>query len=187
MPCYLGLQLLIAFYLGRRQFWVKQQNWGRSLLSILLASQIISCTASAITPTWWVEQGSYDHPAVADTLIATLAPGDPSPLIFSQAYIPRLISLSYQLRPDAQIAIIPDGNLNPIATTLTGDRPLYLYRPSPAWLAQIQQQYPGAIAQPIYQSPPQFTYLKPLAQHSNIQVYRLTLTEKGIQKMEINQ
>ncbi|MEM9245832.1 MAG: glycosyltransferase family 39 protein, partial [Cyanobacteria bacterium P01_F01_bin.153] len=153
VPCYLGLQLLIAFYLGRRQFWVQQQNWGRSLLGLILASQIVSCTASAIAPTWWVEQGSYDHPAVAEILNATLAPGDPSPLILSQAYIPRLISLSYQLRPDAQIAIRPNGNLD----NISGDRPVYLYRPSPEWLARIQQQYPaGAIAQPIYQSPPQF-------------------------------
>ncbi|MGD1936235.1 MAG: hypothetical protein ACFCA4_01580 [Cyanophyceae cyanobacterium] len=175
VPCYLGLQLLIAFYLGRRQFWVQQQNWGRSLLGLILASQIISCTASGIANTWWVEQGSYDHPAVADTLNAILAPGDPYPLILSQAYIPRLISLSYQLRLDARIAIIPDGNISIVTDSQPSDFLLYLYRPSPKWLAQIQQQYPGAIAQPVYQSPPQFPYLPPLANHSAVQIYQLTL------------
>ena len=175
VPCYLGLQLLIAFYLGRRLLWVKQQNWGRSLLGILLASQIISCSASAIAPTWWVEQGSYDHPTVAQILNQIVAPGDPSPLILSQAYIPRLISLSYHLRPDAEIVILPDGQLNNPVIKAASNRPLYLYRPSPEWITQIQQEYPGAITTPIYQSPPQFRYLPPLAQHSIIQIYQLQL------------
>ncbi|MEM1425743.1 MAG: hypothetical protein AAGF75_04225, partial [Cyanobacteria bacterium P01_H01_bin.130] len=167
--CYLGLQLLVSFYLGRRLKWASQQNWGRSLLALILTSQIISCTASAIAPTWWVEQGSYDHPNVA----AVLNDND-APLILSQAYIPRLVSLSYQLRPDAQIAIRPDGNLEDLVR-LSGDRPLYLYRPSPQWLDQIRQQYPSAEIESVYQSPAQFTYLAPLNQHSAIQIYRLTL------------
>ena len=164
VPCYLGLQLLIAFYLGRRQFWVNQRTWGRSLLGLILTSQIISCSASAIAPTWWVEQGSYDHPDVAAVLNEAAAP-----LILSQAYIPRLVSLSYQLRPDAQIAIRPDGKVE----DLQGDRPIYLYRPSPTWLDQIRQHYPNATADITYQSPPQFTYLPPLNQHSTIQIYQL--------------
>ncbi|GAB4341634.1 MAG: hypothetical protein Fur0042_03240 [Cyanophyceae cyanobacterium] len=153
---YLAVQIAIAGWLGLGLERPKSRQMSQILTAIALGVSLLSCATSYPADTWWPKQGSYDQPAIARIVNQT-----ERPLILSDRYWPRLFSLSYDLRPDAAIAFLPES---PAPLNLPRDRPLFLYRPADALRDRLKAQ--GYGLRDRYRAPRRYPYLPPIDRHA---------------------
>jgi uncharacterized membrane protein len=102
IPCYLAVQLAIAFLID----WFSRQakpHWRRWLGQLLWTSLIIggiaSCWISSQSLSGWSKYSGYYDPAIATIINAT-----PNPLVISSNSV-RLLSLSYSLNPNTKLQL----------------------------------------------------------------------------------
>jgi uncharacterized membrane protein len=109
IPCYLGIDLAVAYCLTTNIFATK---WWRSLLGKIIAIgliivQIASCGSISSSETWWNKSSSIANPSIAKTIDRTSRPlliANDSPLKYDKAFF-QLISLSYLLEPKVRIQL----------------------------------------------------------------------------------
>lgn len=161
VPCYLGLQLAMAAFLGQRMG--QSRRW-RGAIAVALSVGMVSGAIALPARTWWTKQGSFDNPAVA----AAITTSD-QPLIVATFYLPRLLSLSYELPPQTRYQLAAE----PLITDLpTAALDVFLYRPSQELRDRLAAD-PRYHLEPAYQSPPLYTYLPPVSRHAELWIDRL--------------
>lgn len=164
IPCYLGIQLAVAYLLWKQTTNHQRPYLWRWIAIAIVSSSILSCAVNSQAESWWNKYGSYYNPQVARLINQTK-----QPLAIANAYVPRIISLSYLLNPDAKIQFIPETNLSKIPN---GYSHVFLYRPSPKLESRLKKQLNYKI-ETVYQSPPVYQYLKPISQQGEIWISKL--------------
>jgi uncharacterized membrane protein len=138
IPCYPGVQLAVAYFLGLKLATGKSL-W-RWVLSISLIASIISCGMSAAAESWWHQVPSYQNPEVLHLL--NREAGRTSPVLLADTgddftNTGDLISLSYGLSPDVRLFLV---NATPDLKPIANESEIYVFRPSKTLKAAIAQQ-----------------------------------------------
>lgn len=170
IPVYLALQITVSYYISDQ---IQQQQhppkitqfskphpapWGKLLLIVLLSIGILSCSISSPAEVWWTKGGSYHHPEIAKIINQSQ-----NPLLISDGKIPRILSLTYLLKPTVKIQLVHPWELPPIPAGFT----LFLYAPSPGLVNEIAK-LPNYSEKTCHTFSPIYQYLEPLAKHSNL-------------------
>ena len=112
MPCYLGIQLAIAYLFAAKisksiQIW--QQRLWRIVMVALISGGIVSCAVSSQAQTWWNKYNSYHIPDVARIINQS-----ERPLVLWSGVPP--LDLTYLLNPNVKLQPVmrqtidlPDG------------------------------------------------------------------------------
>ncbi len=168
-PGYLAVQLAVAGALAH--LWLQRRQLALLLTALVLLLSLRSSLEALASPTWWSKLGNIDQ-----AQIATAVNRWPRPLLISEDYLPRLLALSTQLRDDADLQILPAGGLT--SAILSQDRPLLLYRPSPAWLIRLQTHLGGLGVTPtlrqLVRTPSRYPYLPDVDAHTRLWLVQLS-------------
>jgi uncharacterized membrane protein len=103
IPCYLGIQLAVAYLLASKMSQINTSDWQRSgwqLLTVaVLGAGVLSCAVSAPAQVWWNQVYNRPNPEIAKILEQAQRP-----LIIADGRAGELLSLGHLLDP--QIALI---------------------------------------------------------------------------------
>lgn len=137
IPCYLGIQLAVAYLLATRitslsiKSW-QQRLWQMSVIA-LVSCGILSCAISSQADTWWNKYSSYYNPQIAHIINQAT-----NPLVISGAEkASRLTSLSYMLEPQVQFLLINGQNIPKITD---GFSDVFLFRPSEELQSNLEKE-----------------------------------------------
>lgn len=133
IPCYIGIQLAVAYVLTIQITAKSVERWKQKLwqivMVVLVALGILSCAISSQANTWWNKYSSYYEPQMASLINRSV-----SPVVIGEDPI-RLISLSYLVAPhvkfqriETKSPQIPDGFSD-----------MFLYRPSSNLRHELEQ------------------------------------------------
>ena len=134
IPSILGIQVSIAYWLGRDKFFSSKIRMG--ILSLFVILGIVSCTISSQANTWWNKVVGYDN-----AVIANIINQYEKPLIISNnrdINIGSLISLSYLLEDKVRLLLTTTENI-PIVKQ-DGFSEVLIWNLSEDSLTQFQEQ-----------------------------------------------
>jgi uncharacterized membrane protein len=134
IPCYIGIQLAVAYFLTLQMTDKSVKKWQRnvwqSVMIVLVSLGIVSCAISSQASTWWNKYSSYYEPQVASLINQSAAP-----IVIVEDPI-RLMSLNYLVtskvkwqRIETDSPQIPGGFSD-----------TFLFRPSDQLRRQLEQQ-----------------------------------------------
>ncbi|WP_016951206.1 glycosyltransferase family 39 protein [Anabaena sp. PCC 7108] len=139
IPCYLGIQLPVAYLLATQIISSKQivRKFWKSVLAGLISIGILSCAVSSQADGWWLK-GRNTH-----SQIARIINQSPKPLLISSTYslnIGNLMSLSHLLNEKVQIQLVLNSN-SALPDIPDGFSDLFLYSPSPEFKTELEKKY----------------------------------------------
>ncbi|MEG4067181.1 glycosyltransferase family 39 protein [Microcoleus sp. Pol11C2] len=111
IPCYLGIQISVAYFFTQLQVTAQLQKLWRLALVLLLSMGIASCCLYVSADNWWNKSGSLLNVSIARTVNSAS-----KPLIitdFSEYIvwdIGNLLGMSHQLDPKAKLLLMPPQN-----------------------------------------------------------------------------
>lgn len=136
MPCYLGIQLSIAYLLATQTAisskW-RQTFWQVVMLLLILSGVISSVISSQAKISWNKNMSITKHyPEIAQIINKT-----EQPLVVSNGSATSVLSLSYLLKPNVQLQLVLPPNIPNINYGLTE---VFLFDSSETLLQILQQQ-----------------------------------------------
>lgn len=144
IPSLLGVELAIAYLLGRNLANPSLKPWHQKfwqlLLVILFSGSILSCSVSAQAKLWYNKGHNGGNIAVGKIVNQTT-----HPLLISDAEVGHILSLSHSLNPNVQILLQPSGTFKVYLPTVEelerfSDVFLYRYHPNKVWLKELAKQ-----------------------------------------------
>lgn len=163
IPCYLGIQLSVAYLLAHKIVGIKntgQQKIWQFVMASLITLGVASSVINSQAKTWWHQTLNRDTPAVAAIINQAK-----NPLVISNSNSANLLSLSYLLNPNVQFLYKPKcytscniinrkhkkvediedkPNLPNIPNGFS-DVFLFEISPSPEWVSQLGKNQPYKI------------------------------------------
>lgn len=140
IPCYLGIQLAVAYLLTAKitfistYFW-KQKLW--QLITVLVVSGgVLSCSISSQAEAWWNKYGDYYNPWIAHFINQTI-----DPLVISSSNpvdIGRVLSLSYLLAPEVKLQLVVDSKIPKIPNNFNS---VFLFNSPEALQEELGKDY----------------------------------------------
>lgn len=108
-PCYLGIQLAVAYLLSTQITFfssnaLQQKLWQLFMLT-LISVGVLSCAISSQAETWWNKLYSNSNPPIAQIVNQAT-----QPLLLSKAAVGSVLSLSYLLEPNVQLQLVFEPN-----------------------------------------------------------------------------
>jgi uncharacterized membrane protein len=107
IPCYLGIQLTVAYLLATKlntsifsNTW-RQKLW-QIVMVVLISCGVLSCAMSSQAEVWYNKEYNGTNPEVARLINQA-----PRPLLISDAQMADILSLSYLLNPKVQLLLKP--------------------------------------------------------------------------------
>lgn len=164
---YLAVQLALASALG--QLWLRQRTLSIALAALVLILSLQSSLRALAAPTWWSKQGSIDQGSIAEAINDFQ-----TPLVVAEGYLPRLLSLSAALHPDAELLVLQPGQPWPAAAN-PARRPVLLYRPSAGLLDKLAPME----TRDLIHTPSRYPYLPAVDAHTRL--WLVQLHPEGIQ------
>lgn len=154
IPCFVGLQLAVVYLLAT-YFTAPRQSWkfrlATVIFSILIVLGIASCSVYTQANTWWNKVLNSNYPQVADIINR-----HDRPLIIADAfgYNPAsLISLSYLLKPNTQLLLLPAvGNSFPVNALPGNIQTIFLFNLPEVFRQQFEAKYQRPLV-PAFQDP----------------------------------
>lgn len=136
IPCFLGIQLAVAFLLTVKlaSEQRRERKYWRYAAIALIFSGILSCGVSAQFPVWWHKSFAKSR---YNPQIAEIVNRSDRPLVISDEIHGQVLSLSHLLEPDVQLQLLVEPSVPRVAEG-GGDR--FLYRPSESLRQGIEQQ-----------------------------------------------
>ncbi|NER33911.1 MAG: hypothetical protein F6J93_07665 [Oscillatoria sp. SIO1A7] len=140
-PCYLGIQLAVAYLLADRisisrfSLGNRRNTWAPAVLGVLISAGVLSCGISSQADTWWHKVARYRNPQAARIINQT-----PRPLVISDNWdvnFGNLISISYLLEDKVRLQLVDRPQLPEIAS---GFSDIFLFAPSPDLLLDIEKK-----------------------------------------------
>lgn len=159
MPGYLAVQLTLAGALS--QLWLHRRGLAMATATLVLLVSLHSSLRSLVAPTWWTKQGSIDQLSIAAAIDRFQ-----QPLVVSEGYLPRLLSLGANLKSDASIQVLTAATSAGLQATR--NRPVLLYRPSATLLAQLTPP-----VQELLRTPSRYPYLPAVDAHTRLWLVQL--------------
>ena len=133
IPCYIGIQLAVAYVLTIQITAKSVERWKQKLwqivMVVLVALGILSCAISSQANTWWNKYSSYYEPQMASLINRSV-----SPVVIGEDPI-RLMSLSYLVAPHVKFQRIETKS--PQIPDEFSD--MFLYRPSGELRHELEQ------------------------------------------------
>ena len=108
MPCYLGIQLAIAYLFAAKiskSFQIWQQKLWRIAMVALISGGIVSCAVSSQAQTWWNKYNSFHIPDVARIINQS-----ERPLVLWSGVPP--LDLTYLLNPNVRLQPVMRQTIN---------------------------------------------------------------------------
>jgi hypothetical protein len=134
IPCYLGIQISVAYLFTQLQFTIQLQKLWRVALVVLLSIGIASCCLYLSADNWWHKSGSLLNISIARTFNSAS-----KPLIitdFSEYIvwdIGNLLGMSHQIDPKAKFVLMSPKNVE-----IPGNfNEIFLYSVSPELKTEI--------------------------------------------------
>ncbi|MFN6571356.1 glycosyltransferase family 39 protein [Dendronalium sp. ChiSLP03b] len=137
MPCYVGVQLIIAYLLATQIFsanLINRKFW-QLIIVILIAAGVLSCGVSSQAETWW-NKGSHANPQIARIINKTK-----NPLLISSnnsLNIGDLMSLSHLLNDKVHMQLLIEPNMPQVPD---GFSDIFLYNPSKVFQSKLEKIY----------------------------------------------
>lgn len=128
IPCYLAIQLAVAYLLSKKFFTNKL--W-QLIAVVLISGGVVSCAISSQAETWWNKYSSYYNPQVARIINKKN-----QPLVIASNAI-RATSLSYLLNPKVNLMLVKEPNVPKIPGNFSD---LFLFRPAKTLKSGIEKQ-----------------------------------------------
>jgi uncharacterized membrane protein len=137
IPCYVGIQLAVAYLLASQIISNKviQRRFWRLVLVAVISTGILSCAVSSQAETWW-SKGSHANPQIARIINSST-----KPLFFSSNYslnIGDIMSLSHLLKSNVQMQLVPEPNLPKIPDNFSD---VFLYNPSKQFKSDLEKTF----------------------------------------------
>ncbi len=105
-PCFLGIQLTVAYTIATKLSASFIKNWQQKLwqtiLFLVVSGGVVSCVISSQSEVWWTKYYSNRLPAVAEIINQS-----PNPLLISDSQTGDLLTLSYLLKPNVSLIVNP--------------------------------------------------------------------------------
>lgn len=136
IPCFSSIQLAVVYLFAQRIFFVStqwQHRFWRIALVALLSIGVISCADISQSAIWWNKAEGNDNYHLAQ-IINTAN----KPLLVSDAYFVRVISLSYLLTQNVQFQLVVKPNIPQIPPEFSN---VFLYEPSQTLRDGLKKQY----------------------------------------------
>lgn len=146
LPCYLGIQLAVAYTIAGKTSLISTNSYQRKLwqfvMVILLAFGVISCVVSSHSQMWWNKSyHDYDHQ------MAQLINQAPRPLLVCVgSHAVNAMPISYLLEPKVRLQLVIEPNLPKISE---GFSDVFLYRPVEALLVKLKKEQRYKL-EPVY-------------------------------------
>ena len=152
IPCYLGVQLAVAYLFAAKITSYKnrgQKIW-QMIFIVIITGSIISCAVSSQAEFWWnksPDKHKYNSQIayIVNSTVRPLLISDDSPLI-SDSFACRILALSYLLNPKVQLQLVLEPNIPKISD---GFSDVFLFSPSEALRLSIEKQ--AYIAELVFQ------------------------------------
>ena len=128
IPCYLGIQLAVAYLFSNK---ITANKLWRIIAVVLISLGVVSCAISSRAETWWNKYSSYYNPPVARIINQTK-----QPLVIGSNAI-QVTSLSYLLAPKVRLMLVKEPNVPKIPGKFSD---VFLFRPAKSLKAGIEQQ-----------------------------------------------
>jgi hypothetical protein len=148
IPCYLGIQISVAYclvsLLASNAFGSWQQVLALAVLGGAIALSILSCSIGARTPIGWNKVISYYNPPIAEIINQS-----PRPLLIANTSmgVGEILSLSRLLKPNVTLQLTVD----PIVPQIRPDfSDIFLMTYSQSLRSQLAAQQQASL-QPAYQ------------------------------------
>ncbi len=137
IPCYVGIQLAVAYLLATqiisskliaRKFW-------QLVMVVVISAGVVSCTVSSQAETWW-NKSSHANPQIARIINKAN-----DPLLISSNYslnIGDLMSLIHLLDHKVQMQLVTEPSIPNIPD---GFSELFLYNPSKIFRYELEKKY----------------------------------------------
>jgi uncharacterized membrane protein len=139
IPCYLGIQLTVAFLLATKISSLSVKPWRHKVWQlvtiVLVSSGVISCTISSQADTWGGSGRLYFR-------VASIINKATNPLVISNIYdlLPgRHIALSYLLEPKVKLLFVEQPNI-PNIQIPNGFSDVFVFEPFPKLREQLEQK-----------------------------------------------
>jgi uncharacterized membrane protein len=136
IPCFLGIQVAVAYVLATKITNINTKQHKRWLYSLiaLISSGVISCAVSSYFDIWWHNShtNSKYNPEVARIVNQT-----ERPLLVTDEIPGRVLSFSYLLEPDVNLQLVVEPNIPQIPGEFSH---VFLYRPSEGLQLGIEKE-----------------------------------------------
>ena len=134
MPCYLGMQISVAYLFTKVQVTVQLQKLWRVALVILISMGIASCYLYLSADNWWNKSGSLLNVSITRTINLASQPLILTDLSgYSVLNIGNLLGMSRQFNPKAKLLLMSPKNIE-----IPGNfNDIFLYNISPELKTQL--------------------------------------------------
>ncbi|MBD1925476.1 glycosyltransferase family 39 protein [Trichocoleus sp. FACHB-90] len=132
-PCYLGIQLAVAYLLANKIFSGSQQQLWKGITTGLFLAGVVSCASMPITETSW-------HKATNSPQLVSIINKANKPLLISTNHydnLSEILSYSYLLEPKVKLQLVTEPNLPKIAD---GFSDVFVLHPSKEWLSKLEKE-----------------------------------------------
>jgi uncharacterized membrane protein len=137
IPCYVGIQLAVAYLLASHIISnkvLKGRFWNLVLVAVI-STGVLSCAVNSQAETWW-NKGSHANPQIARIINNSM-----KPLFISSNYslnIGDIMSLSHLLKSNVQMQLVTEPNIPKIAD---GFSDVFLYNPSKKFKSDLEKTF----------------------------------------------
>ncbi len=136
IPCYLGIQVTIAYWLSNAKF-SRRRILPAIMIAVLITVGGVSCAISSQANTWWNKLVSYHNPEIASIINKANRP-----LVISNNYdinLGNLLSISYLLEPKVQLLLVMEPTIPKIIPEGFSD--VFVFNNSESFLSGIKKEH----------------------------------------------
>jgi uncharacterized membrane protein len=136
IPCYLGVQLAVAYLFATKINSTSLKNWQQKswqvIMVLVLTSGVASCVISSQAVSWWNKSG------IDNTQLVMIINKAPKPIVISDTSLPSdILSFTYGLNQDVRIQLVTQPDLLKISNVSDN---MFLYNPSKALKTKIERE-----------------------------------------------
>lgn len=137
IPCYLGIQLAVAYLLATKVMAVRsiEQKFWRIVTILVISAGVISGVVSLQADSWWIKKNSHNHPEAARIINQAN-----KPLFLTSNFrtnMGEVISFSHLLEPKVRLFLVREPNIPKIPHQFSD---VFVFNPSPNLRTQLEQK-----------------------------------------------
>lgn len=143
IPCYLGLQISVAYLLSTKitSSRVAQRKVWQVIMAVLISSGVLSCLVLSQSSTAWSKDNGSDNPRIAQIINQANRPllltniSASSGNADSNWNLGKVLSLSYILEPKVHFLLVTEENISRIPDSFSE---VFLLNPSQGFRAEVE-------------------------------------------------
>ena len=181
LPCYIGIQLAVAYLLSTKLSAINASIWQQKLWRLItvaiISCGVLSCVVIAQADTWWSKYTNYYNSQVARIINQS-----PSPLLLSDSDYDRILSLSHQLDSKVRLQLVASPRLDPKIRQRLTENPQTVVEIPQEKLPEISENFSDVFLIELV-PPPSFLHSS-LKKHKNFNFELVYVQEIGFNKLK---